>query len=118
MAGDRNAGREACSLHKHFPPGGHPTQYFGDGWGVIFAHPADFTPVCTTELGEVRSRSLCGRPEAGVFSPLVKAPLQVSKLVPDFAGVNCKILACSCDPVSVHQEWKKDIEVRPAAVAP
>ena len=57
-------------------------------WGILFSHPADFTPVCTTELGAV------------------------AKLVPEFKKRNVKVIAVSCDPVDAHQAWIKDIEVR------
>jgi alkyl hydroperoxide reductase subunit AhpC len=57
----------------------------GDGWLVIFSHPKDFTPVCTTELG------------------------RVSKLESEFAKRNCKVIALSCDPVEDHKKWIQDI---------
>ena len=60
--------------------------WIGDGWVVLFSHPKDFTPVCTTELGYM----------AGLTS--------------EFADRDCKILAISVDPVDNHQEWMKDIE--------
>jgi alkyl hydroperoxide reductase subunit AhpC len=60
-------------------------EYLGDGWGVLFSHPADFTPVCTTELG------------------------RVAKLKDEFAKRNTKVLAISVDPLSSHNEWVKDI---------
>ncbi|XP_045618654.1 peroxiredoxin-6 [Procambarus clarkii] len=60
--------------------------YLGDSWGIVFAHPADFTPVCTTELG-------C-----------------VAKLVPEFTKRNVKLLAISCDSVEDHVGWIKDIQ--------
>ena len=60
--------------------------WIGDGWAVLFSHPKDFTPVCTTELGSV----------AG--------------LQPEFEKRNCKILGLSVDSVSDHTEWSKDIE--------
>ena len=60
-------------------------------WGVLFSHPADFTPVYTTELG------------------------MVAKLVPEFAKRNTKVIALSCDPVDSHKNWIKDIEVRETA---
>jgi alkyl hydroperoxide reductase subunit AhpC len=60
--------------------------WIGDGWAILFSHPKDFTPVCTTELGAV----------AG--------------LTADFAKRNCKVLGISVDGVSDHQAWSKDIE--------
>jgi len=60
--------------------------WIGDGWAVLFSHPKDFTPVCTTELGSV----------AG--------------LQPEFAKRNCKIVGLSVDSVVDHTEWSKDIE--------
>ena len=60
--------------------------WIGDGWAVLFSHPKDFTPVCTTELGSV----------AG--------------LQPEFEKRNCKIVGLSVDSVSDHTEWSKDIE--------
>ncbi len=60
-------------------------EWLGDGWGLLFSHPKDFTPVCTTELGAV----------AG--------------LAGDFAQRNCKIIGISVDGVSDHQRWKSDI---------
>ena len=59
--------------------------YLGDGWGVLFSHPKDFTPVCTTELGAV------------------------AKLKPEFEKRNTKVLAVSVDPVDSHKEWVNDI---------
>lgn len=59
--------------------------FIGDGWAVMFSHPKDFTPVCTTELGYM----------AGLSG--------------EFAKRNCKILGISVDPVESHHEWKKDI---------
>jgi thioredoxin-dependent peroxiredoxin len=61
-------------------------EYLGDGWGVLFSHPADFTPVCTTELGTT------------------------AKLAHEFAKRNVKVLALSVDPISAHKLWVKDIE--------
>jgi len=60
-------------------------QWLGDGWGVLFSHPADFTPVCTTELGEV------------------------AKLKKAFADRGVKVLAVSVDPLDSHYQWIKDI---------
>jgi thioredoxin-dependent peroxiredoxin len=60
--------------------------YLGNGWGVLFSHPADFTPVCTTELGAV------------------------AKLVPEFAKRNTKVIAVSVDPIDSHNRWLGDIE--------
>ena len=64
----------------------HFHEWIGDGWAVLFSHPKDFTPVCTTELGYM----------AGLAS--------------EFAKRNCKIIGLSVDPVSDHLEWSKDIE--------
>jgi alkyl hydroperoxide reductase subunit AhpC len=60
-------------------------EYLGDGWGVLFSHPKDFTPVCTTELG------------------------RVAALRPEFDKRNCKVIGLSVDPLSDHQAWSKDI---------
>ena len=60
-------------------------EYLGDGWGVLFSHPADFTPVCTTELG------------------------RVANLKGEFEKRNTKVLALSVDPLKDHYEWIKDI---------
>ena len=60
--------------------------WIGDGWAILFSHPKDFTPVCTTELGAV----------AGLKA--------------EFARRNCKVLGISVDGVSDHQAWSKDIE--------
>ncbi len=61
-------------------------EYLGDGWGILFSHPKDFTPVCTTELGAV------------------------AKLKPEFEKRNTKVLAVSVDPVDSHHQWAQDIE--------
>jgi alkyl hydroperoxide reductase subunit AhpC len=60
-------------------------EYLGDSWGVLFSHPADFTPVCTTELG------------------------RTAALSEEFAKRNVKVLAVSVDDVNKHREWIKDI---------
>jgi len=61
-------------------------EWIGDGWAILFSHPKDFTPVCTTELGAVAA------------------------LHDEFAARNCKTIGLSVDPVSDHQAWLKDIE--------
>jgi alkyl hydroperoxide reductase subunit AhpC len=60
-------------------------EYLGDGWGILFSHPKDFTPVCTTELGAV------------------------AKLSGEFAKRNAKVLAVSVDPLESHKGWVSDI---------
>jgi alkyl hydroperoxide reductase subunit AhpC len=60
--------------------------WIGDGWAVLFSHPKDFTPVCTTELG------------------------YMAGLEPEFAKRNVKIIGLSVDPVTSHDKWKVDIE--------
>ena len=60
--------------------------WIGDGWAILFSHPKDFTPVCTTELG------------------------YMAGLQPEFAKRNCKIIGRSVDRVSDHTKWSEDIE--------
>ena len=61
-------------------------EYLGDGWGVLFSHPKDFTPVCTTELG------------------------RVAALKPEFDRRDVKVVGLSVDPLADHHAWKGDIE--------
>ena len=64
----------------------HFHEWIGDGWAVLFSHPKDFTPVCTTELGAVAA------------------------LQSDFAARNAKVIGLSVDPVESHSKWRQDIE--------
>ena len=64
----------------------HFHDWIGNGWAILFSHPKDFTPVCTTELG------------------------RMAGLQPEFAKRNCNIIGLSVDPVSSHREWEADIE--------
>ena len=61
-------------------------EWIGDGWAILFSHPKDFTPVCTTELG------------------------YMAGLMPEFQKRNCRIIGLSVDPVGNHSRWVRDIE--------
>ena len=61
-------------------------EWLGDSWGVLFSHPKDYTPVCTTELG------------------------RVAALKDEFAKRDCKVIGLSVDPLTDHEGWSKDIE--------
>jgi len=60
-------------------------EWLGNGWGILFSHPKDFTPVCTTELGTM------------------------ARIMPEFKKRNAKVLAISVDPIDSHKGWIKDI---------
>jgi alkyl hydroperoxide reductase subunit AhpC len=61
-------------------------QWIGDSWAILFSHPKDFTPVCTTELG------------------------YMAGLEKEFSQRNCKVIGLSIDPIDNHEQWAKDIE--------
>ena len=64
----------------------HFHQWIGDSWAILFSHPKDFTPVCTTELG------------------------YMARIEPEFHKRSCKLIGLSVDPVESHQAWSQDIE--------
>jgi thioredoxin-dependent peroxiredoxin len=80
--GDLAPDFEAETTHGHL----RFHEWLGDAWGVLFSHPKDFTPVCTTELGAV------------------------ARLKPEFDRRNVKVIGLSVDPVAKHSTWAKDIE--------
>lgn len=61
-------------------------EWLGDSWGMLFSHPKDFTPVCTTELG------------------------YLARITPEFTSRNCKVIGLSVDPVGDHDRWLSDIK--------
>ena len=77
QAPDFSAGTTEGPIHFH--------EWVGDNWCVLFSHPKDFTPVCTTELG------------------------QMAKVKPEFEQRNCRIIGLSIDPIEDHARWAKDI---------
>ena len=70
----------------------HFHEWIGDKWAILFSHPKDFTPVCTTELG------------------------YMAKIEPEFTKRNAKLIGLSADPVDRHESWSKDIEETQGAV--
>ena len=83
-APDFSAETTTGSIHFH--------EWLGDSWCVLFSHPKDFTPVCTTELG------------------------YLARLEPDFQRRNCKVIGLSVDPVTDHQRWLGDIKAATGGV--
>lgn len=77
IAPDFIAETTAGTIHFH--------EWLGNSWGILFSHPADFTPVCTTELGTM------------------------AKLTDQFKKINVKVIAISADPLESHQKWINDI---------
>src|ERR671914_1122463 len=60
--------------------------WIGDSWAILFSHPKDFTPVCTTELG------------------------YMAALQPEFEARGCRVIGLSVDPVASHESWMRDIQ--------
>ena len=86
IAPDFTADSTAGTLHFH--------EWLGNSYAIIFSHPRDFTPVCTTEFGAV------------------------AQLAPEFAKRNTKVMGVSVDRVEDHQKWKRDIEAFAGAPMP
>jgi thioredoxin-dependent peroxiredoxin len=87
MSGPLAIGEDAPDFEAETTEGRmHFHEWLGDSWGILFSHPKDFTPVCTTELGTM------------------------ARMKPDFDKRNVKIIGLSVDPVDRHASWSKDIE--------